>query len=427
MRAGSALRIGAIEPSRRLNPRASVRIRSPVRREPYLERDMRRGLMVAVLALAACATGDAREPREGRAGRVPVPDAAVAERLDALLREHRITTGGFGVIRNGELVWSHYSGEEAPGLPASAATRFNVASITKTVVAETVLRLADEGRLDLDESLARYWVDPDVAGDPRRDALTARQVLDHTTGFPNWRFFRPDRKLAFEHAPGSHYGYSGEGFEYLARALAIKLGEPFPDIVRRTVLEPVGMHDTAVAVDHHRLQHAVRPVDEAGALHGVYCRPGGWCRPEGSFSAADDLLTTVPDYARLLAAVHRGSGYRAAMARERDRVHTDRGDERMVDCAADTDPRVTCPRAQGYGLGFEVADFGAYRVRGHGGSDWSEQSVAYTYAPSGDGVIVFLNAPHARTRHAMPDVLAVIDASSPFLARYRAWRDTPAP
>lgn len=387
---------------------------------------MRQWMMVGLFALVACAAGDVREPDGERAGRVARPDAAVAARLDAILREHGIITAGVGVIRSGELVWSHHAGEVSPGVPADAATRFNVASITKTVVAETVLRLADDGQLDLDEPLARYWVDPDVAGDPRRHALTARQVLDHTTGFPNWRFFRADRKLAFEHAPGSHYGYSGEGFEYLARALANKLDEPFPDIVQRTVLAPLGMHDTAIEVDHGQLQGVVRPVEEDGRMLGVYCRPGGWCRPDGSYSAADDMLTTVPDYARFLAAVLRGSGYGTAMARDRDRVHTNRGDERLVDCAADSGPAARCPHSQGYGLGFEVADFGSHRVLGHGGSDWSEQSVAYVYRPSGDGVIVFLNAPHARTVQAMPEVLAVIDPSSPFLARYRAWRDTPA-
>lgn len=387
---------------------------------------MRHLMMVAIVALVACAAGDVRDLDDKTAGHVPVPGADVAASLDAILHEYRIVTAGFGVVRNGELAWSHYYGEESPGAQADAATRFNVASITKTVVAETVLRIVDDGQLDLDEPLARYWIDPDIAGDPRRDALTARQVLDHTTGFPNWRFFRPDRKLAFEHAPGSRYGYSGEGFEYLARAVANKLEEPFPDIVHRTVLAPMGMRDTAIAVDRSRLQRVARPVDDADTAHGVYCRPEGWCRPDGSYSAADDLLTTVPDYARFLADVHRGSGYGAAMARERDRVHTDRGDERLVDCAA-ADPQTPCPRTQGYGLGFEVADFGRHRVLGHGGSDWSEQSVAYVYQPSGDGVIIFLNAPNARTLQAMPEVLAAIDPSSPFLARYRAWQAARAP
>ncbi len=374
---------------------------------------MRQTMLAILLGLTTCADA---------APTVPIPAPETTAQLNAILREHRIITAGVGVIRNGELVWSHYAGEETPGVPASASTRFNVASLTKTVVAETVLRLASSGQMDLDEPLSTYWVDPDIAHDPRHHALTARQVLNHTSGFPNWRFFRADRKLVFEHAPGTRYGYSGEGFEYLARAMASKLKTPFPNIVRNTVFAPIGMHDSAIAVDHSRLQHVARSEDSAGKAYAVYCRPEGWCRPDGSYSAADDLLTTVPDYARFLADVHRGSGYSTAIASERDHIYTDRGDERMIDCG-NAGLQIPCPRKQGYGLGFEIADFGNHQVMGHTGSDWAEQSAAYLYRPSGDGVIVFLNAPFDATVQAMPKVLALIDPASPFLPRYLARRD----
>ncbi|WP_312315832.1 serine hydrolase domain-containing protein [Stenotrophomonas sp.] len=379
-----------------------------------------------LLGLTACTTVDRPNttPNRAAAPAVTIPDPEATARLDAILREHRIITAGFGVIRSGELVWSHYAGEESPGVTASAQTRFNVASLTKPVVAETVMRLAYNGKIDLDEPLSYYWVDPDVAHDPRRHALTARQVLNHTSGFPNWRFFRADRKLTFEHAPGTHYGYSGEGFEYLARAAANKLKTPFPDLVQKTVFAPIGMQDSAIEVDRSQLQHVARPQDDSGTSHAVYCRPEGWCRPNGSYSAADDLLTTVRDYARFLADVHRGTGYSATIARERDHIYTDRGSERMIDCG-NADVHLPCPQKQGFGLGFEIADFGSYQVMGHTGSDWAEQSVAYLYRPSGDGVIVFLNAPFVSTVQAMPELLGVIDPASPFLPRYLAQRDPP--
>ncbi|WP_282295148.1 serine hydrolase domain-containing protein [Stenotrophomonas sp. PS02289] len=157
---------------------------------------MRHIMTAILLALTACATVDQpiTAPARDTAPAVAIPDPEATARLDAILREHRIITAGFGVIRGGELVWSHYAGEESPGVAASAQTRFNVASLTKPVVAETVLRLADSGQLNLDEPLSNYWVDPDVAHDPLRHALTARQALNHTSGFPNWRFFRADRK-----------------------------------------------------------------------------------------------------------------------------------------------------------------------------------------------------------------------------------------
>lgn len=380
---------------------------------------MRNLILLATLLLASCSPQEAVKPAVSTRGRIPTPTPDTVALLDSALAEHRIVTAGFGVLRDGELVWSHYHGDQAPGIAASAATRFNAASITKTVVAEAALRLVAAGELDLDEPLATYWVDPDLAADPRRGQLTARSVLNHTTGFPNWRFFRADRKLVFEHDPGTHYGYSGEGFEYLARAIESKLGEPFPAVMQRTVFMPIGMHGTVFAVHREGLARVARAVDEQGVFPGYYCRPQGGCRAEGEYSAADDMLVTVPDYARFLAAVRRGTGYDAALARERDRVQTDRGAERLVDCQAA--PDVECPVAQGYGLGFEVADFGDYTMIGHGGSDWSEQSLAYVYQPSSDGLIVFLNAPNRQALGAMPRVLALLDPSSPFASRYRSW------
>lgn len=383
---------------------------------------MRILFLLCGLTLAACSAHEAASTAASTQGRVPMPRPGAVAALDQILADTAIVTAGFGILRNGDLVWSHYYGDETPGVAASAATRFNAASITKQVAAEAALRLAADGELDLDAPLAQYWVDPDIAADPRRELLTARMVLNHTSGFPNWRFFRADRTLAFEHDPGTHYGYSGEGFQYLARAIERKLGQAFPAVVQRTVFEPVGMRDTVIAVHREGLTRVARPVDADGVFHGYYCRPdSGWCMPDGAYSAADDMLVTVPDYARFLGALLRGSGYDATMAGDRDRVYTDRGDERLIDCHAH--PDAECPLAQGYGLGHEVAKFAHHSVLGHGGSDWSEQSLGYVYQPTGDGLIIFLNAPNRQAMAAMPRILRLLDPDSPFFQRYDAWLD----
>lgn len=379
---------------------------------------MRILILLCWLSLAACRPHEGAGAAASAQGRVPMPGPDTVATLDQALADNAIVTAGFGILQNGELVWSHFYGDESPGVAASASTRFNAASITKQVAAEAALRLAAAGELDLDAPLAAHWIDPDIASDPRRDQLTARMVLNHTSGFPNWRFFRADRKLAFEHDPGTHYGYSGEGFEYLARAIERRLGQPFPAVVQRTVFEPIGMPDTVIAVHREGLTHVARPVDADGVFHGYYCRPdAGWCTPDGAYSAADDMLITVPDYARFLVALLHGSGYDAAIIGERDRIYTDRGDERLVDCRAN--PDAECPLAQGYGLGHEVAKFSHYSVLGHSGSDWSEQSLGYVYRPTGDGLIVFLNAPNLQAMAAMPGILRLLDPGSPFLPRYR--------
>ncbi len=267
--------------------------------------------------------------------------------LGDVLTHHQIVTAGMGILRDGKLVWEGYFGEQSPGVPASAATRFNVASITKTITTETILRLAGQGRLSLDERMAPHWVDPDVAGDPRHLLLTPRLALDHQTGFPNWRFFLPGGKLAFQSSPGERYGYSGEGLEYLARFAERKLGRPFPELVAETVLAPLGMTSTSIVVRRSEAADLARPVDLEGRFPGYWCRPEGkgWCRPEGNWSAADDMVTTVRDYAVFLLSVAKGEGYLPAIAAARDRVQTDKGDQAIVDCAATPSVPVSrCPR-----------------------------------------------------------------------------------
>ena len=225
-------------------------------------------------------------------------------------------------------------------------------------------------------------------------------------------------KLAFENSPGVTYGYSGEGFEYLARAVESKLRQPFPRLVETYVFQPIGMTASTLEIRRDGVTNLARPVDERSMFPGYYCRPNGACRKEGSYSAADDMIITVPDYARFLISVMNEEGYDSELAGERNRVQVDKTEERVVDCEAGG---TACPRSQGYGLGFEVIDYGQFMVVGHGGSDWSELAVAYFYEPSDDAVIVFLNAPNRRALSAMPEVISLLDPHSPYLSHYRTW------
>lgn len=374
------------------------------------------GLILAML-LGSCATASRHSAETGRGLRPPTP--AVEQELRNVLDQHRIVTAGLGLLVDGKLAWALYHGDASPGVPANAATRFNVASITKTVTAETALRLVDAGELDLDEPLAAYWVDPDIAGDPRLQLLTARTVLTHTTGFPNWRFFRSDGKLAFVRAPGEAYGYSGEGFEYLARAISNKLQRPFPQVVQERVFEPAGMQHVVMEIRREGLHDVALPIDDEGTAYRVWCRPKGGCREEGSYSAADDLLVTVPDYARFLAMVARDESGNAGTPIAPSSVLVDTGDDAVVDCEDST--TIDCPRAQGYGLGFLVIDYDAMRILGHGGNDWAEVALGYLRLPTRDGLIIFLNAPNQRGLEAMPELVELLDPASPFPGQYRRW------
>jgi len=115
-----------------------------------------------ILALLLCAASTHVEPAAAsdcERGHVPLPPASLDRALVDLVAGNGGVTAGVGLIDDGNLVWTGYYGEQEPGVPASPKTRFNVASITKTVAAETALRLVAGGKLDLDAPLAPYWVD----------------------------------------------------------------------------------------------------------------------------------------------------------------------------------------------------------------------------------------------------------------------------
>lgn len=91
----------------------------------------------------------------------------------------------------------------------SADTVFEAASLSKPVFAFGVLLLAQEGIIDLDRPLASYLPAPYLPAEPGAAVITARMVLEHTTGLPNWR--PKGEPLALLRQPGTRFGYSGEG------------------------------------------------------------------------------------------------------------------------------------------------------------------------------------------------------------------------
>ncbi len=132
----------------------------------------------------------------------------------------------------------------APGVSVTTSTLYNIASMSKPISAEVVLRLASEEKLSLDEPMYKYWIDPDIATDPRAKLLTPRMALEHQTGFSNWRR-ETDGKLAFTKDPGTGFGYSGEGYQYVARFAEKKAGQPFEQMAQRLIFAPAGMTHTS--------------------------------------------------------------------------------------------------------------------------------------------------------------------------------------
>lgn len=224
-----------------------------------------------------------------------IADTAIVK----LIREKHIPILGLGFIDNGKVVSSKVYGELKPGVPAPVYTVFNVASITKTITAMLTLSLVNAGKWDLDEPVYHYWTDPDVASDPRSKRLTTRHILTHQTGFPNWRWMTPGKKLAFEFEPGLKFQYSGEGMEYLRHALESKFHLSMEQLADSILFRRLQMNDThLVWKDSMEDIFAMAHNEKGEALPIV---------KNTEPNAADQLKTTVSDYSKFLIWVMNGA------------------------------------------------------------------------------------------------------------------------
>lgn len=291
------------------------------------------------------------------------------QQVEAWLAAKHIPALGLGVIHHGQLQAIHVYGERRRGVPATVDTVFNVASVTKTVTSALVLKLSSQGLWDIDAPLAQYWTDPDVKDDPRAQLLTTRHVLNHQSGFPNWRWQNKGGKLAFEAAPGTRYGYSGEGFEYLRHALEAKFHQPLEQLAGTQIFQPLGMHDTHFTWNATRdAKRIALPHDAGGKVLAV--------TENSEANAADLLKTTVGDYGRFLVAILNADGISKELYTQ------------MTAPAVQT-------RGQKYmGLGWELYTGlpGGETALSHGGSDPGVQTLVFLLPASREGLIIFTNS-----------------------------------
>ncbi len=106
--------------------------------------------------------------------------------IQKMLAENKVPAVAIGIIRDGQVARVDVIGELTKSVTAPKNAIFNVASLSKPIVSMLTLKLVSQGEWALVEPLTPYWVDRDVANDPRSKTLTTRHVLSHQTGFDNW-------------------------------------------------------------------------------------------------------------------------------------------------------------------------------------------------------------------------------------------------
>lgn len=240
-------------------------------------------LIPALIVITSCSGGPNADDR-----------AAFLEReIPKIMQAAGVPGLSIAVIRKGKISWSGAFGvrDRKSGEPVDENTMFEAASLAKTVTAFAALRLVEQGRLDFDRPLHAYFPGGEyqkLAGDERYKKLTARLILTHTTGLPNWgaRFVRE---------PGERFGYSGEGFLYLGRAIETICGLPLQDFAKREIFDPLGMTHTSYVWNETYAADGASAHDTHGKSAGLrkFTEPNG----------ASSLLTTARDYGSFLRAI----------------------------------------------------------------------------------------------------------------------------
>lgn len=220
----------------------------------------------------------------------------------------------YGLVVDGKLLKAGATGytDLAKKTPATPASLFRIASMTKSLTAMAILKLRDEGKLRLDDPAEQYV--PQLkklryltTDSPR---ITVRNLLTHSAGFPEDNPYG-DRQLAdseaeltrfldggisLSNAPGVAYEYSNLGFVLLGRILTNVTGKPYQQYITESILKPLGLTDT-------RWEYTQVPPDKLA--HGYRWQGGEWLEEallhDGSHGAMGGLITSINDFSKYMA------------------------------------------------------------------------------------------------------------------------------
>lgn len=283
-------------------------------------------------------------------------------------------------------------------------TNFYGASLSKSVFAVLVMQLVEKGILDLDKPLQEYLPKPiyeykptkkwhdnyqDLKEDSLYHKITARMCLDHTSGFPNWRWDESDQKLRVNGTPGKRYSYSGEGLVYLQVVLEHLLDKSLEQMMRENIFIPLKMNNSSYTWQPEFDKDYCLGHNTTGALYEK--------DKDNEARAASTLETTLDDYTLFTEAVFKNKLLKASTTAEmftqqiKIKSIAQFGPMRLRDSNANDAIDL------GYGLGWGLLQspygVGAFK-EGHGDGF---QHYSIIFPKAGIGIIIMSNSDNAES------------------------------
>jgi len=298
------------------------------------------------------------------------------------LRDAHLPGASIAIIDAGKVLWERQFGvkDAATGEPVRRDTVFAACSNTKPVFAYAVVKLCEKGAMDLDTPLTKYTSRRFVEGDPRLDLITARHVLTHTTGFPNWREW--GKPLTIQFTPGTERQYSGEGFSYLQSVVQEVTRQPFVEFMRVNVLEPFGMTSSRFVWDDKAYrQRVAREHDQEGKpiIEPPRTQTAAQKAADlATYGAAASLYTTPGDYAKFLIEIVDPKPADKFRMNERSRQDYLR-------------PQFKRDEITSSGLGWVIGQYGALNFFTHAGSASGWQCESFASVGRKAGIVIMTN------------------------------------
>jgi CubicO group peptidase (beta-lactamase class C family) len=197
---------------------------------------IRINLLAVIMFLAAC-SGDTPLILDKP---IKLISQNLADTVPKLMEAHDVVGLSVAVMRNDQLVLNKHFGfaNSESGQKIHSHTVFKAASLGKPVFAYVALVLVEQGILDLDTPLVSYHGEMDDKMDPNYSAITARMVLSHTTGLPN---FGDEKQKGFQFTPGSAFHYSGHAYQFLQSTVMSITGKSLNTLAQQYVFSPLLM------------------------------------------------------------------------------------------------------------------------------------------------------------------------------------------
>ncbi|WP_338870664.1 serine hydrolase domain-containing protein [Spirosoma sp. SC4-14] len=310
------------------------------------------------------------------------------------MKHYHVPAVSIAFINNGVFEWARAYGYLSNDSlqPANTHTLFQAASISKPITAMAALRLVELGKLDLDTDINAYlktWQLPQSRFTDQKP-VTLRALLSHTAGLTVHGFRgyatgdsipsvtqilngeKPANSppVVSDTVPGSGWRYSGGGYVILQQLLNDVTGKRFPDLMQQLVLKPIGMDCSTY---QQPLPKALWSNASIGHLGNGQKLPGNWHNyPE---MAPAGLWTTATDLARYLVDVQQSFQGKTNHVLSRSMVN-----------------KMLTKQPGEHGLGPEIHGSDSTLAFSHGGSNAGYKCYFYSYAKTGQGVVVMTNA-----------------------------------